>query len=93
MSAGSGKALGVPTVMLTGDNRRTGEAPANDLGLDVRAELLPDEKRAEINRFEAAGPVVMVGDGINDAPALAAADVGTAMGDGTDVALETPDAG
>ncbi|MFM9848043.1 MAG: heavy metal translocating P-type ATPase [Hyphomicrobiaceae bacterium] len=86
-------ALGIHTVMLTGDNRRTGAAVAKSLGLDVRAELLPDQKLTEIARLKTEGPVAMVGDGINDAPALAAADVGIAMGGGTDVALETADAG
>lgn len=86
-------AMGVNSVMLTGDNRRTGAAVAKALGLDVRAELLPDQKLIEIARLKEAGLVAMVGDGINDAPALAAADVGIAMGGGTDVALETADAG
>jgi Zn2+/Cd2+-exporting ATPase len=85
-------ALGVRSVMLTGDNRRTGEAIAVSLGLDVKAELLPDDKLREIGRLKENGAVVMVGDGINDAPALAAASVGVAMGGGTDVALETADA-
>jgi Cd2+/Zn2+-exporting ATPase len=78
--------------MLTGDNRRTGEAIAISLGLDAKAELLPDDKLREIAKLQDRGPVIMVGDGINDAPALAAASVGVAMGDGTDVALETADA-
>jgi len=85
-------ALGVRPVMLTGDNRRTGEAIAISLGLDAKAELLPDDKLREIAKLRDRGPVIMVGDGINDAPALAAASVGVAMGDGTDVALETADA-
>ena len=85
-------ALGVRSVMLTGDNRRTGEAIAGSLGLDVKAELLPDDKLREIAALKAAGAVVMVGDGINDAPALAAATVGVAMGGGTDVALEAAEA-
>ena len=85
-------ALGVRPVMLTGDNRRTGEAIAVSLGLDAKAELLPDDKLREIGRLREGGSVVMVGDGINDAPALAAANVGVAMGGGTDVALETADA-
>ena len=85
-------ALGVRPVMLTGDNRRTGEAIAISLGLDAKAELLPDDKLREIGKLRERGAVVMVGDGINDAPALAAADVGIAMGGGTDVALETADA-
>jgi Cd2+/Zn2+-exporting ATPase len=78
--------------MLTGDNRRTGEAIAISLGLDAKAELLPDDKLREIGKLRERGTVVMVGDGINDAPALAAANVGVAMGGGTDVALETADA-
>jgi Cd2+/Zn2+-exporting ATPase len=86
--------LGVKTVMLTGDNRRTAKAIGAQLGMDdVRAELLPEDKQAIVNRLKADGRVVgKVGDGINDAPALAAADVGIAMGGGTDVALETADA-
>lgn len=86
-------AMGVHAVMLTGDNQRTGAAVAKALGLDVRAELLPDQKLVEIARLKETGLVAMVGDGINDAPALAAANVGIAMGGGTDVALETADAG
>jgi len=86
------KALGVGNVMLTGDNARTGAAIASGLGLEVKAELLPDDKLREIAALKAQGAVVMVGDGINDAPALAAASVGVAMGGGTDVALETADA-
>lgn len=86
------KTLGVNTIMLTGDNRRTGQAIASALGLDVRAELLPDAKLQAIAELKTAGPVAMVGDGINDAPALAASSVGIAMGGGTDVALETADA-
>jgi len=85
-------ALGVRPVMLTGDNRRTGEAIAISLGLDAKAEPLPDDKLREIAKLRDRGPVIMVGDGINDSPALAAASVGVAMGDGTDVALETADA-
>ena len=84
--------LGIRSVMLTGDNARTGAAIAKGLGLDVKAELLPDDKLREIGALRSAGTVVMVGDGINDAPALAAASVGVAMGGGTDVALETADA-
>ncbi|MFZ6765269.1 heavy metal translocating P-type ATPase [Pseudoroseomonas sp. WGS1072] len=84
--------LGIRSVMLTGDNARTGAAIARHLGLDVKAELLPDDKLREIAALRASGPVVMVGDGINDAPALAAASVGVAMGGGTDVALEAADA-
>ena len=84
--------LGIRSVMLTGDNARTGAAIAKGLGLDVKAELLPDDKLREIGALRSSGSVVMVGDGINDAPALAAASVGVAMGGGTDVALETADA-
>ncbi|MCB4806412.1 Cd2+/Zn2+-exporting ATPase [Methylobacterium brachiatum] len=84
--------LGVRSVMLTGDNRRTGEAIATELGLDVKAELLPQDKLIEIAALKSVAPVAMVGDGINDAPALAAANVGIAMGGGTDAALETADA-
>lgn len=83
---------GINVVMLTGDNERTARAIATPLGLEARAGLLPDEKLAEIGRMKADGPIAMIGDGINDAPALAAASVGVAMGGGTDVALETADA-
>ena len=84
--------MGVSAVMLTGDNRRTGEALAQVLGIDVEAELLPQDKLDAIERLRGSGTIAMVGDGINDAPALARADVGIAMGGGTDVALETADA-
>ncbi|MCD0416019.1 cadmium-translocating P-type ATPase [Rubrivivax sp. JA1024] len=83
---------GIAVVMLTGDNARTARAIAGQLGMEARAELLPDAKLAEISRLKDVSPVAMVGDGINDAPALAAASVGIAMGGGTDVALETADA-
>ncbi len=86
------KAQGIRTVMLTGDNARTAAAVATALGLEARAELLPDAKLDAIARFRREAPIGMVGDGINDAPALAAASVGIAMGGGTDVALETADA-
>ena len=86
------KRMSVASIMLTGDNERTGRAIAGALGMDVRAGLLPDEKLREIEGLKARGPVAMVGDGINDAPALAAASVGIAMGGGTAVALETADA-
>lgn len=87
------KAMGVRAIMLTGDNRRTAEAVANGLGVEVRAELLPQDKQRIVREFQAEDLVVAkVGDGINDAPALAAADIGIAMGGGADVALETADA-
>lgn len=86
------KALGLRPLMLTGDNLRTGRAIAQDLGLEVHAELLPEDKLRLVEELKRSGKVVMVGDGINDAPALAASDVGVAMGGGTDVALETADA-
>jgi Cu+-exporting ATPase len=85
------RALGIRTVMLTGDNQQAAKAVATPLGIDeVAAEILPQDKAAAIARLRAGGSVVaMVGDGINDAPALAAADIGIAMATGTDVAMET----
>ena len=86
------KSLGVRALMLSGDNRRTADAVGRTLGVEVKAELLPDAKLRVIEQLKSQAPVAMVGDGINDAPALAAASVGIAMGGGTDVALETADA-
>jgi Zn2+/Cd2+-exporting ATPase len=84
--------LEIQSVMLTGDNARTGQAIGDDLGLVVQANLMPEDKLRLVRDLKQQGKVAMIGDGINDAPALAQADVGIAMDGGTDVALETADA-
>ncbi|WP_174848142.1 zinc/cadmium/mercury/lead-transporting ATPase [Yersinia artesiana] len=86
------KKLGIQGVMLTGDNPRAAAAIAGELGIDYRAGLLPADKVQAVMALNATHPTVMVGDGINDAPAMKAASIGIAMGSGTDVALETADA-
>ena len=86
------KAMGIRSLMLTGDNARTGAAIAGSLGMEHKAELMPEDKVEAIKALSADASVMMIGDGINDAPALAAAGIGVAMGSGTDVALETADA-
>ncbi|HRD46991.1 MAG TPA: HAD-IC family P-type ATPase, partial [Caulobacter sp.] len=86
-------ALGLKVAMITGDNRRTAEAVGRVLGIDeIRAEVLPDGKVAALEALKAGGrSVAFVGDGVNDAPALAAANVGLAVGGGSDVAIESAD--
>ena len=86
------RTLGISSVMLTGDNPRTAQAIAGGLGIGHRAGLMPQDKVTAIRALASGARVMMIGDGINDAPALAAAHVGVAMGSGTDVALETADA-
>lgn len=86
------KALGINGVMLTGDNPRAAAAIATELGLDYRARLLPEDKVKAVTELSELRPTAMIGDGINDAPAMKASSIGIAMGSGTDVALETADA-
>lgn len=83
--------MGIHVVMLTGDNERTAKAIGTLAGVDeVIADVLPDGKENVIQKLKQKGKVIMVGDGINDAPALTSADIGIAIGAGTDIAIEQP---
>lgn len=86
-------ALGIRSLMLSGDNQRTATAVAVPLGMDAEGELMPADKLDRISVLKSEAPILMVGDGVNDAPALATASLGLAMGGGTDVAIETADVG
>ncbi len=86
------KKIGINSIMLTGDNPRSAAAIADKLGMDFQASLLPEDKVQVVEQLSQLQPVAMVGDGINDAPAMKQASIGIAMGSGTDVALETADA-
>lgn len=86
------KQQGVSAIMMTGDNQRTAEAIGANLGIEVHAEMLPEDKAAQVRAIAAQKTVMMVGDGVNDAPALAEAHIGVAIGSGTDVAMEAANA-
>ena len=84
--------MGITSTILTGDNPRTAAAIAEGLGMQFQADMMPEDKLSAIREMNEQGGVMMIGDGINDAPALKQASIGVAMGSGTDVALETADA-
>lgn len=86
------KGLGIKTVLLTGDNRVTAEAVAKQIGVDeLIAEVMPADKEAHVRRYQEKGRAAMVGDGVNDSPSLAAADIGISLGSGTDIAIDASD--